>query len=87
MTVCFAPVPPMVDGRILILDFFCGRFAMSHRSVVTVLTTGVLLTFAGLAPDAALRAIDDTALRLGLPVADPMRGGEAFARLVDACLA
>ena len=25
--------------------------------------------------------------RLGLPVADPMRGGEAFERLVDACLA
>lgn len=25
--------------------------------------------------------------RLGLPVADPMRGGDAFARLVDACLA
>jgi hypothetical protein len=25
--------------------------------------------------------------RLGLPVADPIRGGEAFARLVDNCLA
>jgi hypothetical protein len=25
--------------------------------------------------------------RLGLPVADPIRGGEAFGRLVDACLA
>ncbi len=25
--------------------------------------------------------------RLGLPVADPVRGGEAFERLVDACLA
>jgi len=25
--------------------------------------------------------------RLGLPVADPMRGGPEFERLVDACLA
>jgi uncharacterized NAD-dependent epimerase/dehydratase family protein len=25
--------------------------------------------------------------RLGLPVADPMRGGAQFDRLVDACLA
>ena len=25
--------------------------------------------------------------RLGLPVADPIRGGEAFVRLVDSCLA
>jgi uncharacterized NAD-dependent epimerase/dehydratase family protein len=25
--------------------------------------------------------------RLGLPVADPMRGGAEFERLVDACLA
>ena len=24
--------------------------------------------------------------RLGLPVADPMRGGEQFERLVDGCL-
>jgi hypothetical protein len=25
--------------------------------------------------------------RLGLPVADPIRGGEEFERLVDSCLA
>jgi hypothetical protein len=30
--------------------------------------------------------ISAEAERLGLPVADPMRGGNAFERLVDACL-
>jgi hypothetical protein len=28
----------------------------------------------------------DESARLGLPVADPMRAGEAFERLVDECL-
>src|SRR5690606_36934209 len=47
---------------------------------------GVSLNTAGLDPAAAAQAIADTSARLGLPVADPVRGGEAFARLVDACL-
>ena len=48
---------------------------------------GVSLNTGALDDAAARRAIEDTAARLGLPVADPMRGGDAFARLVDACLA
>ena len=35
----------------------------------------------------AQQAMGEIARRLGLPVADPIRGGAAFARLVDACLA
>ncbi len=39
-------------------------------------------------PDAdALRLLAEESARLQLPVADPMRGGAAFERLVDACLA
>ena len=34
-----------------------------------------------------IRLIAEESRRLGCPVADPMRGGEAFDRLVDACLA
>ncbi|MCD9028004.1 DUF1611 domain-containing protein [Luteimonas sp. BDR2-5] len=48
---------------------------------------GVSLNTGALDAAAAQRAIDGTAARLGLAVADPMRGGDAFARLVDACLA
>jgi len=48
---------------------------------------GVSLNTGKLDADAARRAIDDTAARLGLPVADPMRGGDDFELLVDACLA
>ena len=36
--------------------------------------------------DAARRVIDAEAERLGLPVADPIRNGAAFERLVDSCL-
>ena len=35
----------------------------------------------------AIACIASESERLGLPVADPMRGGDAFDRLVDACLA
>ena len=35
--------------------------------------------------DAADRVIADTARETGLPVADPVRGGAAFERLLDAC--
>jgi len=33
----------------------------------------------------AARVIADTGARLGLPAADPIRGGDAFERLLDAC--
>jgi len=35
---------------------------------------------------AALALLVSESRRLGLPVADPMRGGAEFERLVDACL-
>ena len=60
---------------------------LGARTNPAIRCAGVSLNTGRLEADAAQRAIDDTALRLGLPVADPMRGGEAFARLVDACLA
>ncbi|TCP36693.1 DUF1611 domain-containing protein [Sphingomonas sp. BK235] len=46
---------------------------------------GVSLNTARLDPDAAARAIAETSERLALPAADPMRGGDAFERLLDAC--
>lgn len=48
---------------------------------------GISLNTAGLSSGAADEAIDAVARRLGLPAADPIRGGEQFERLLDACAA
>lgn len=47
---------------------------------------GVSLNTSALDDDEARRLMADEAARLGLPVADPVRGGMEFERLVDACL-
>lgn len=46
---------------------------------------GVSLATNDLDDEAAARVIAETSERLSLPVADPVRGGEAFERLLDAC--
>nr|WP_246617022.1 DUF1611 domain-containing protein [Sphingomonas yunnanensis] len=46
---------------------------------------GVSLNTAGMIEEEAQAAIARTAARLGLPAADPIRGGHAFERLLDAC--
>jgi uncharacterized NAD-dependent epimerase/dehydratase family protein len=46
---------------------------------------GVSLNTSALGAEEAEAVIAETAERLGLPVADPVRGGEAFDRLLDAC--
>ncbi len=48
---------------------------------------GVSFNTTTLAPGEAKELLERTTLQLGLPVADPMRGGSAFERLVEACLA
>ncbi len=48
---------------------------------------GVSLNTGKLSPEAAEAEIAAVAQRLGLPTADPLRGGPAFERLLDACLA
>lgn len=60
---------------------------LGARTSPGIRCAGVSLNTAKLDAHAARRLIDDESERLGLPVADPMRGGDAFARLVDACLA
>jgi uncharacterized NAD-dependent epimerase/dehydratase family protein len=47
---------------------------------------GVSFNTAAFAPGEAQALIQDAATELGLPVADPMRGGPAFDRLVESCL-
>jgi uncharacterized NAD-dependent epimerase/dehydratase family protein len=48
---------------------------------------GVSLNTSAMDEAGALDLCRAEALRLGLPVADPMRGGDAFDRLIDSCLA
>jgi uncharacterized NAD-dependent epimerase/dehydratase family protein len=60
---------------------------LGARTNPAIRCAGVSLNTSKLDADAAQRAIDEMAARLGLPVADPVRGGDAFERLVQACLA
>ncbi|MBW6526530.1 DUF1611 domain-containing protein [Sphingomonas sp. RHCKR7] len=48
---------------------------------------GVSLNTAGMAEEEAAAEIARTTARLGMPAADPIRGGDTFARLLDACAA
>ena len=48
---------------------------------------GISFNTAALAAAEAEALMERTSRELGLPVADPMRGGDALERLVDACLA
>jgi uncharacterized NAD-dependent epimerase/dehydratase family protein len=60
---------------------------LGSRTNPAIRCAGISLNTGGMEPAQAQRAMGEIAARLGLPVADPMRGGDAFARLVDACLA
>lgn len=48
---------------------------------------GISLNTSSLSADEAERALEDTSQRLALPAADPMRPGDRFERLLDACIA
>ena len=60
---------------------------LGARTNPRVRCAGVSLNTSRLDAADAMRVISAESDRLGLPVADPMRGGNAFERLVDACLA
>ena len=59
---------------------------LSARTNPAIRCGGVAINTAALDPDAAEALLDAEAQRLGLPVADPIRGGERFERLLDRCL-
>ncbi|MGI4949076.1 MAG: DUF1611 domain-containing protein [Janthinobacterium lividum] len=59
--------------------------AMGRLTSPAIRCVGVSLNTGGMEPDDAGRALDEVARRLDLPVADPIRGGAAFERLLDAC--
>ena len=59
---------------------------LGARTNPAIRCAGVSVNTAGLDAEAAHRVMGEMAERLGLPVADPIRGGEAFTVLVESCL-
>ncbi len=59
---------------------------LGRRVNPAIRCAGVSLNTGHMDTGAAERLLTDESERLGLPVADPMRGGVAFERLADACL-
>lgn len=59
---------------------------LGRRTNSMIRCAGVSLNTAHMDAGAAEALLADESERLGLPVADLMRGGDAFRRLVDACL-
>jgi uncharacterized NAD-dependent epimerase/dehydratase family protein len=60
---------------------------LGRRTNPAIRCAGLSLNTGNLGADAARELLASESARLGLPVADPMRGGDEFERLVDACLA
>ena len=59
---------------------------LGRRTNPAIRCAGVCLNSAKLDASSAERLFAGESERLGLPVADPLRGGAAFERLIDACL-
>jgi uncharacterized NAD-dependent epimerase/dehydratase family protein len=74
------PVPSLPEA----IDL---HLRLARRTNPDARCAGVSLNTAAVGPDAAAAELERHAERLHLPVADPMRGGPAFERLVEACLA
>jgi uncharacterized NAD-dependent epimerase/dehydratase family protein len=74
------PIPAIEDT--IELNLRLGR-----RTNPAIRCAGVSLNTSKLEPAAARELLNSESRRLGLPVADPMRGGPEFHQLVDACLA
>jgi len=59
---------------------------LGSRTNPAIRCGGVSLNTSQLSESEARRVMAKESQRLGLPVADPMRGGEEFERLLDSCL-
>ena len=60
---------------------------LGARTNPAIRCAGISVNTSKLDPEAAPRVLEAIAERVGLPAADPIRGGEPFTELVDACLA
>ena len=67
-------------------DTIALNLELGRRTNPAIRCGGVALNTSLLDADEAARVIAAESERLGLPVADPIRGGAAFDALVEACL-
>lgn len=74
---CIPPIEAVIEQTVLL-----GR--LTNPAIRCV---GISLNTAAMSAADAARVIEETTSRLGYPVADPIRGGDAFERLLDACQA
>ena len=77
------PDYPMPD----IAQTMALNLVLGARTNPAIRCAGVSLNTSSLSADAAAELLDRESERLGCPVADPIRAGVHFERLVDACLA
>lgn len=70
-----------------IREVIATALQLGARTSPGIRCAGVSLNTGKLDATTARELMASESARLGLPVADPMRGGDAFARLVEACLA
>lgn len=66
-------------------DVIAQTVALGRLTSPSIRCAGVCLNTGQLSLEAALAEIEAIARRLGLPTADPIRGGPSFERLLDAC--
>jgi uncharacterized NAD-dependent epimerase/dehydratase family protein len=62
------------------------NLALGRRTNAAIRCGGVSLNTSQLSDGEARRLIASESQRLGLPVADPVRGGDEFEKLLDNCL-
>jgi uncharacterized NAD-dependent epimerase/dehydratase family protein len=74
------PTPQLTDA----IERHLAMGALTNRAIRCA---GLSFNTAALPPAEANAVMQAESQKLGLPVADPMRGGPAFDRLVEACLA
>lgn len=90
--VCHDPARQNILGHPLLAlpsieQVIAQTVALGRLTNPAIRCAGVSLNTASLDADAAAALLIETGARLALPAADPVRGGTAFDRLVDACLA
>jgi uncharacterized NAD-dependent epimerase/dehydratase family protein len=91
IVVCHEPGRTHVIGRPeLVLpsieDTIELNLALGRRTNPAIRCGGVSLNTSQVSEKEAKRLIESEGRRLGLPVADPVRGGQEFERLLDSCL-
>ena len=59
---------------------------LGRRTNPAIRCAGISINTHGMSESDAVRLLDTESARLGLPVADPIRAGAAFEKLVDKCL-